>query len=104
MPVSALFDLPGKVALNTGASHGLGQYMGRALTFQSSDRAPSPITVRKSRSRPLNLYKRRDDGQQAADNTEACWQSRSLKINHEQTGGAIHTQEVTGSSPVAPTT
>ena len=37
MPVSAPFDLTGKVALVTGASRGLGQYMGRALARAGAD-------------------------------------------------------------------
>jgi NAD(P)-dependent dehydrogenase (short-subunit alcohol dehydrogenase family) len=35
--VSALFDLTGKVALVTGTSRGLGQYMGRALARAGAD-------------------------------------------------------------------
>jgi NAD(P)-dependent dehydrogenase (short-subunit alcohol dehydrogenase family) len=37
VPVSAPFDLTGKVALVTGASRGLGQYMGRALARAGAD-------------------------------------------------------------------
>ncbi len=37
MPVSNIFDLTGKVALVTGTSRGLGQYMGRALARAGAD-------------------------------------------------------------------
>ena len=40
---------------------------------------------------------------EAPDDTEVCWQSRSLTISHEQRAVTIHTQEVAGSSPAAPT-
>jgi NAD(P)-dependent dehydrogenase (short-subunit alcohol dehydrogenase family) len=38
VPVSALFDLIGKVALVTGTSRGPGQYMGRVLASAGADR------------------------------------------------------------------
>ena len=59
MPVSAPFDLTGKVALVTGASRGLGQYMGRALARAGADLSspaaasgPSRTLSRRSRFTP----------------------------------------------------
>ena len=40
---------------------------------------------------------------EASDKIEACWQSRSAVLNQAQSAVTIHTQEVWGSSPRAPT-